>query len=35
VDALRWKPQQFMAILEVFIQAFCLPGAAESEVVTY
>jgi len=24
-----------MAILEVFIQAFCLPGAAESEVVTY
>ncbi|UID71948.1 hypothetical protein DRO_B0005 (plasmid) [Deinococcus radiodurans R1 = ATCC 13939 = DSM 20539] len=22
VDALRWKPQQFMAILEVFIQAF-------------
>jgi len=24
-----------MAILEVFIQAFCPPGAAESEVVTY
>ena len=35
VDALRWKPQQFMAVLEVLIQAFCPPGAAESEVVTY
>lgn len=35
VDALRWKPKQFMAVLEVLIQAFCPPGAAESEVVTY
>ncbi|MBZ9716185.1 IS4 family transposase [Deinococcus multiflagellatus] len=35
VDALRWKPKQFMVVLEVLIQAFCPPGAAESEVVTY
>ena len=35
VDALRWKPKQFMVVLEVLIQAFYPPGAAESEVVTY
>ncbi|MCY1704318.1 IS4 family transposase [Deinococcus sp. SL84] len=35
VDALRWKPKQFMAVLDLLTQPFCPPGGAGSEVVTY
>lgn len=35
VDALRWKPEQFMAFLNLLTRPFCPPGAAGIEVVTY
>ncbi|RTR17030.1 IS4 family transposase, partial [Deinococcus radiophilus] len=35
VDALRWKPKQFMAVLDLLTQPFCPPGAPLDEVVTY